>query len=152
MWPFRFAMHRKRGLRMMVVSLLSTSPKNGVELMDGVEALTRGWWRPSPGSMYPLLERMAAEGTVNKREDGRYELTPKANVELEVSFGPRFRSPRTSSDIVDEIGSLTAYMEDLSSADREEFEKLRMKVKSLGKRLQDLAEGGSSGSGPQNQQ
>ena len=106
--------------------------------MDGVEALTRGWWRPSPGSMYPLLERMAAEGTLNKRADGRYELTPKANVELEVSFGPRFRRPRTSAEVVDEIGSLVSYMEDLSSSDKAGFEGQKERIRVLGRKLREL--------------
>jgi len=144
-------MHRKRGLRMMVVSLLSGSPKNGVELMDGVEALTRGWWRPSPGSIYPLLERMTAEGTLNKRADGRYELTPKANVELEVSFGPRFRRPRTTTEVVEEIGSLVSYMEDLYSSDRAEFDGQKERIRALGKKLRELAGEAAEPGDPHNQ-
>jgi len=139
MWPFRFAMHGKRGLRMMVVALLSSSPKNGVELIDGVEAMTRGWWRPSPGSVYPLLERMAGEGTVRKRDDGKYELTPKANAELEVSFGSRFRSPRTTEGLVIELQSLVQYTEDLAKVKPDEVAGQREKLKDLAKRLDDLA-------------
>jgi DNA-binding PadR family transcriptional regulator len=142
MWPFRFAMHGKRGLRMMVVALLSSSPKNGVELIDGVEAMTRGWWRPSPGSVYPLLERMAEEGTVRKREDGKYELTPKANAELEVSFGSRFRSPRTTEGLVTELQSLVLYAEDLAKSKPDELAEQREKLKDLAKRLDDLAKQG----------
>jgi len=139
MWPFRFAMHGKRGLRMMVVALLSSSPKNGVELIDGVEAMTRGWWRPSPGSVYPLLERMAEEGTVRKREDGKYELTPKANAELEVSFGSRFRSPRTTEGLVTELQGLVLYAEDLAKTKPDEVAGQREKLKEIAKRLEDLA-------------
>jgi len=139
MWPFRFAMHRKRGLRMMVVSLLSASPKNGVEIMDGVEAMTRGWWRPSPGSIYPLLDKMSKEGTVKKREDGRYELTPKAEVELEVSFGPRFRRPQTMDDMVTEMSSLVSYMEDVRRSSARELEPHLDRLRGLSKRLSDLS-------------
>ena len=113
MWPFRFAMHRKRGLRMMVVSLLHSSPKNGVEIMDEVEAMTRGWWRPSPGSVYPLLEQLEKEDLVKKREDGRYELTQNAKDELETSFGPRFKKPRSIDGMMDELHGIIAYFEDL---------------------------------------
>lgn len=138
MWPFRFAMHRKRGLRMMVVSLLSSSPKNGVEIMDGIEAMTRGWWRPSPGSIYPLLERMKSEGTVRKRDDGKYELTAKANVELEVSFGPRFRRPQTLEDMLNEINGFVSYMEDLRSTGKQELKPHLTKIEGLAKRLLEL--------------
>ena len=57
MWPFRFAMQRrtKRGHPHMTIYLLTSGPKNGVELMDGVQNITRGWWRPTPGSIYPML-------------------------------------------------------------------------------------------------
>lgn len=124
---------------MMVVSLLASSPKNGVELIDGVEAMTRGWWRPSPGSVYPLLERMAEEGTIRKRDDGRYELTAKANAELEVSFGPRFRSPRNGEQAVLELQSLISLVEDLIKAKPEELNLQKEKLRDLARRLDELA-------------
>jgi len=124
---------------MMVVSLISSSPKNGVEIIDGVEAMTRGWWRPSPGSVYPLLERMAEEGTIRKRDDGRYELTAKANAELEVSFGPRFRSPRTGEQAVLELQSLISLVEDLIKVKPEELPLQRDKLRDLARRLDELA-------------
>lgn len=139
MWPFRFTMHRRRGLRMMVVSLLSSSPKNGVELMDGVEAMTRGWWRPSPGSIYPLLERMKDEGTIRKLDDGRYSLTAKANAELEVSFGARFRAPQSGDETVGQLQSLVAYLEDLQRTNPKEVGLSADKLKELAGRLNDLA-------------
>ena len=140
MWPFRFAMHGKRGLRMMVVTLLSSSPKNGVEIMDGIEAMTRGWWRPSPGSVYPLLERMAGEGTIRKRDDGKYELTAKANAELEVSFGSRFRNPRTGEEAVRELQNQIAYAEDLARVNPKEMTGQKDKLRDLARRLSELAE------------
>ena len=123
----------------MVVSLLSSSPKNGVELIDGVEAMTRGWWRPSPGSVYPLLERMAEEVTIRKRDDGRYELTAKANAELEVSFGPRFRSPRSGEQAVLELQSLISLVEDLVKVKPEELNLQKDKLRDLARRLDELA-------------
>lgn len=131
-------MHGRRGLRMMVVSLLSASPKNGVEIMDGVEAMTRGWWRPSPGSVYPLLEKMTNEGTIRRRDDGKYELTAKANAELEVSFGPGFRSPRTSDDLVGELQSLVSYAEDLAHTRPATLLPHKARLRELAKRLDDL--------------
>ena len=62
-------MHRKRGLRMLIISMLSSSPKNGVEIMNEIEAATRGWWRPSPGTIYPLLGRLENEGLIKKVEE-----------------------------------------------------------------------------------
>lgn len=139
MWPFRFAMHKRRGLRNMVVYLLSSSPKNGVELMDGVETITRGWWRPTAGSIYPLLEKMVEEGTIEKRqEDGRYELTPNARNEANVTFGSRHRRPRTVDEMVTEMHSFVSNMEDLRSTRRENLELHGDRLRSLAKRLLDL--------------
>jgi DNA-binding PadR family transcriptional regulator len=139
MWPFRFAMHKRRGLRNMVVYLLSSSPKNGVELMDGVEAITRGWWRPTAGSIYPLLEKMAEEGTIRKKpDDGRYELTARAKNEANVTFGPSFRKPHSVDDMLSEMNSFVSNMEDLKSTRRENLEPHGDKMKSLARRLLDL--------------
>ncbi|MBI3859421.1 MAG: helix-turn-helix transcriptional regulator [Thaumarchaeota archaeon] len=128
---------------MMVIALLESSPKNGVEVMDGIEAMTRGWWRPSPGSVYPLLDQMAQEGLLRKAESGRYELTAKAKVELEVSFGPRFRKPRTVTDVVDEINWLLSYLEDVVRTGSRELDPHRARVRDFSKRLSEL-EGNAS--------
>jgi len=124
---------------MMVVSLLSTSPKNGVEIMDGVEAMTRGWWRPTPGSVYPLLEKLVNEGTIFKRSDGRYELTPNGKRELSASFGPRVRGPRTADDTVNEMQGLVSYMEDLKESGREGLDEQKSRLRELAKRLSELS-------------
>jgi DNA-binding PadR family transcriptional regulator len=57
-----------------VLSILERSPKNGAELIDEIELMNTGWWKPSPGSIYPLLENLVQEGLVKKKDDGRYDL------------------------------------------------------------------------------
>jgi DNA-binding PadR family transcriptional regulator len=123
----------------MVVSQLSNSPKNGAELMDGIEAATRGWWRPTPGSIYPLLTKMVEEGTLNKLADGRYELTPKARREAEVSFGPPLGRPHTVEDSINEIRNLISYIEDSKRLGNRQLDSQKDTLKELSKRLADLA-------------
>jgi DNA-binding PadR family transcriptional regulator len=139
MWPFRWMMHRKRGLRMAVVSMLSGSPKNGAELMDEIEKMTQGWWRPSPGSIYPLLEQLTKEGMIRKRDDGRYELTDKAGEELEWSFGPAFRRRPSVEDMFGEISGFVSYMEDLKRTDPDAAKVYAEKLKELSERLSSLS-------------
>jgi DNA-binding PadR family transcriptional regulator len=139
MWPFRFTMHKRRGLRMLIVSLLSSSPKNGVEIMDGVEAMTRGWWRPTPGSIYPILNKMTEEGTLKKLDDGRYELTPKARKELEFSFAPPFRRNRTTTEMIGELQNLVSYLEDVKGLSDGGLDPQRSQLKELARRLSALA-------------
>jgi DNA-binding PadR family transcriptional regulator len=144
MWPFRWMMHRKRGLRMAVVSMLSGSPKNGVELMNEMERMTQGWWRPSPGSVYPLLEQLTSEGMIRKRDDGRYELTEKANEEMEWSFGPSFRKQPSMDEMINEISGFVSFLEETSRTDRAKTAVYSQKMKDLAERLSSLAQQQSS--------
>ncbi|MDA4125028.1 MAG: PadR family transcriptional regulator [Thaumarchaeota archaeon] len=144
MWPFRFGPHRKRGLRMMVLTILRTSPKNGVEIMDGIESMTRGWWRPSPGSIYPLLKQLDEDGLVKAKDDGRYQLTAKASEGLETSFGPRFRRPQTVDDMMNEMSGFVSYAEDLSKSRSSDLRPHLAKLRALSRRLADIAGEGES--------
>jgi DNA-binding PadR family transcriptional regulator len=143
MWPFRFAMRNKRGLPHMVAYLLTSSPKNGVELMDGVESITRGWWRPTPGSIYPLLKEMTDQGVVKKRDDGRYELTEKGRSQFGGQsggpFGPRPHWPHNAGDMVDQMNGYVSYMEDLKRTDRSELTPQLTKLRELAKRISELS-------------
>jgi DNA-binding PadR family transcriptional regulator len=126
MWPFRWTM-------------LASSPKNGVELMDEIERMTQGWWRPSPGSVYPVLEQLTKDGMVKKREDGRYELTEKASDELEGSFGHAFgRRERSVDEMFDEVGGLVSYMEELVKSDPAKLKEHREQLQALADRLSTM--------------
>jgi DNA-binding PadR family transcriptional regulator len=58
--------------------LLAEEPRNGYQLMQEIEQRSEGAWRPSPGSVYPVLAQLEDEGLVRTGErDGRrvHELT-----------------------------------------------------------------------------
>ena len=60
--------------------LLRDGPKSGSELSDLIEEYTE--WRPSPGSIYPLLKGLQHQGLIVAHEDEdpslkRFELTEK---------------------------------------------------------------------------
>jgi DNA-binding PadR family transcriptional regulator len=147
MWPFRFAMRNKRGLPHMVVYLLSSSPKNGVELMDGVESITRGWWRPTPGSIYPLLKEMTDQGIVTKRDDGKYDLTEKGRSQFGGMWNPRPHWPRNTGDMVTQMNSFVSYMEDLKGSNSEELRPHAGELRELAKRISSLVESKESPAG-----
>jgi DNA-binding PadR family transcriptional regulator len=123
---------------MFVVSMLSKSPMNGVELMDEMEKMTQGWWRPSPGSVYPLLEQLTTEGLIGKREDGRYELTEKASEELDWSFGPSFRRQPSMDEMINEISGFVSYFEEVTRSDPAKTASYSQRVKALAERLSAL--------------
>jgi hypothetical protein len=129
-------MRKKRGLRNFIVALLRRRPRNGAELMDDMEILTHGWWRPSPGSMYPLLEEMVGEGTLRKRDDGRYELVnPRDAMHWD---WPRMSEPRTPAEVAAELRGLAAYLEDLKRTEPSSTASIRSELDEVVERLQRL--------------
>jgi len=133
-----FGMFRKRGLRPWVLNILRRSPKNGAEIMDEIENMSQGWWRPSPGSVYPMLEEMVQDGLIKKREDGRYELTTKAQQEEEWPFSHHFTGPRSIDAMLNEITGYISYFEDLAKADRTKLESYKDKIRTITERLNAL--------------
>jgi DNA-binding PadR family transcriptional regulator len=79
-WMKHMAMVPKGFLRYRVLKLLSEKPMSGSEIMGEIERETDGRWRPSPGSIYPLLSWLQDKGYI-KEADGeeagvkRYSLT-----------------------------------------------------------------------------
>jgi DNA-binding PadR family transcriptional regulator len=123
---------------MVVLSLLSAGPKNGVELINEIEALTRGWWRPSPGSIYPLLKDLEEEGLVKKSKDDKYELTTKASDQMEWSFGPPMARPRSVGEMLTELSSYVSYLEDLAKTDKSKLDPEMDELRELSARLAKL--------------
>jgi len=66
-------------IRYHVLEALSQKPMSGSELMEEIEKHTGGFWKPSPGSIYPLLAWLQDNSYVKElpSENGlkRYELT-----------------------------------------------------------------------------
>jgi DNA-binding PadR family transcriptional regulator len=130
-----WGMRKKRGLRNWVLMILKRAPRNGAEIMDDMEVMTQGWWRPSPGSVYPLLEEMLKEGSVVKQDDGRYELSGSA--ESHWSW-PSPAGRRTPEDVMRQISGLTAYLEDLTRSDPKTIKALQAELDSIVERLRHL--------------
>jgi len=43
---------------MYLLSLLMEKPHHGNEIMKAIEIMSKGTWKPSPGSVYPLLKKL----------------------------------------------------------------------------------------------
>ncbi len=128
--------HPRRGsLRIWVLAILQQSPRNGAEITDQIELASRGWWRPSPGSIYPLLDTLQKEGSVSRREDGRYEITEKGRNEYEWPCGTPSRQPRSVADIIAEMNSYISYLEDVKQTDASKIAPNTDKLKLLRDRL-----------------
>ena len=127
-WRMRFG---QRGwLRPTVLKILEEKPMNSIEVMNAIQEMSNGWWRPSPGSIYPLLESLANESLIKKNEEGRYELTARYSRES----GPQ----EEGDDIITSIESDVSYLEELASTDKEKFAKYGKRIEKITARLSKL--------------
>ena len=84
-------------LRFLVLKFLTEKPMSGAEIIEEIEKETCGKWKPSPGSIYPLLAWLQEKGYTSESsnvESGmkRYVLTSKGKkfFEEQVKFGHKF--------------------------------------------------------------
>lgn len=64
---------RRGDVRAATLSLLVEQPWNGYQIIQEISDRTDGVWRPSPGSVYPILQQLEDEGLIQPevRESGR---------------------------------------------------------------------------------
>lgn len=72
-------------LRHLSLQFLKERPMSGSEITDKIEEFTE--WRPSPGSIYPMISHLKKEGLIQSHEDNesnlkRFKLTKKEEKNL----------------------------------------------------------------------
>lgn len=59
-------------VRASVLALLAEQPRHGYQIITEIGDRSSGAWKPSPGSVYPVLQQLQDEGLVRPEEaDGR---------------------------------------------------------------------------------
>jgi DNA-binding PadR family transcriptional regulator len=92
---FRWRFFDRGDLKYVILRLLKTKPMHGYEVMRALEEESGGWYKASPGSVYPTLQMLEDQGFVSAVEsDGKktYAITEAGLEHLEAN-----------SDVVDEI-------------------------------------------------
>ena len=92
---FRWRIFERGDLKFVILRLISEKPMHGYEVMQALEEESCGWYRASPGSVYPTLQMLEDEGFVRSREDdGKrvYEITEEGRSYL-----------NDNGDVVEEI-------------------------------------------------
>jgi DNA-binding PadR family transcriptional regulator len=72
-------------LRLYLLKLLEESPRHGYDVIRLLEDRFMGLYTPSPGTIYPRLQRLEAEGLVTQSQEGGrkvYQLTDAGREEL----------------------------------------------------------------------
>ncbi len=104
-WMRHTAMVPKGFIRYHVLEALNEKPMSGSELMEEIEKHTGGSWKPSPGSIYPLLAWLQDNGHIKElpTENGlkRYELTQNGKALLE-------EQKKIRTKVREEVGFLPA--------------------------------------------
>jgi DNA-binding PadR family transcriptional regulator len=138
---FRRIQFGQRGfLRPQIVELLEKHPMNGVDIMDELQEMSHGWYRPSPGSIYPLLEQLEKEGLIAKNKDGKFELT--------ASYGEQSRNGDDVASALSVMESNTSFLEDLQRTEGANIARHKERIEKLARRLEALNGAPQSRSGP----
>lgn len=78
---------RRGDVRTGILMLLAEEPRSGYEIIREGRERSGGAWRPSPGSIYPMLQQLEDEGLIAQQEgEGRrrpYKLTEEGIDHLE---------------------------------------------------------------------
>ncbi|MBC8495804.1 PadR family transcriptional regulator [archaeon] len=85
-------------LRILTLKVLGEGVQTGYSLIKGIDEKTS--WKPSFGSIYPLLEQLSEQGVVKYKEENnkkKYSLTAKGKKELEEAF-------KKKEEILEKIG------------------------------------------------
>ena len=111
---------RRGDIRTAVLAILAEQPRHGYEVIQALEEKTDRAWRPSPGSVYPMLQMLEDEGLARSSErDGKrvYELTDAGKAEaaerVEEAGGPPW------SATANPLGSLRGAVMQLHEAARQ---------------------------------
>lgn len=129
---FGRAQFGQRGwLRPAILRLLEEKPMNGMEMINKFYEASHGWWKPSPGSVYPLLETLEGEEVIRKRSDGRYEITKKFKTSLERPSGQ-------VDEMITNMEGSVSYLEELSRSNKAEFRRYRERIAKLNSRLSKI--------------
>ncbi|MFW9801632.1 MAG: PadR family transcriptional regulator [Candidatus Thorarchaeota archaeon] len=132
-WRRRTSSVPKGFLRYQVLRLLNEKPMSGAELMSEIEEKTNKHWRPSPGSIYPLLSWLLDSGYTRETSDSeagvrRYLLTDEGKKLLEEHeqkreqymgtrfFGPQYQWFDWSGDVPEEAQELVASWQKMRKA------------------------------------
>lgn len=125
-------------LRHLSFQFLSEGPMSGSEIVDRIEEFTD--WRPSPGSIYPLLSHMQERGFIEEHKNldptlKRFELTEegRSHVKEFLAHGEHMKSCNLNlrkmywrlhkgmtGDLYESLGALLDALEDVYTRHRED--------------------------------
>jgi DNA-binding PadR family transcriptional regulator len=101
---------QKGYLRIAVLILLSRKPHHGYEIMKEIKERTGGFWRPTAGGIYPILQSLEESGYIEGEWDSRqrrkrktYRLTESGRPLLQQALARENQIAKSMSDLFREF-------------------------------------------------
>ncbi|MEN8614713.1 PadR family transcriptional regulator [Dehalogenimonas sp. THU2] len=118
-------------LRFVLLDLLKDKPAHGYELIRALEERSHGFYTPSPGSVYPILQTLQEQGYVTSVENtGRKTYTITAQ-------GLEYLSKH--SDIIDGLNNIAAHKGHFNQAEwKDTVEQLQHLRQLFGRKIDRL--------------
>jgi DNA-binding PadR family transcriptional regulator len=110
-------------VRAAVLVLLEETPRNGYQIIQELSERSNGAWRPSPGSVYPILQQLEDEGLVEiaSTESGKtFHLTAKGKTLVEAerdALGKPWEA--AAAEVSDATSDLYGTLRQVASATRQ---------------------------------
>jgi DNA-binding PadR family transcriptional regulator len=139
-WMKHTAMVPKGFLRYQLLKMLCEKSMSGSEIMTELEGKTNGYWKPSPGSIYPLLAWLQDQAYIkeaDQKEPGirRYTLTEQGKAFLEQETKRREELDRR----LEHFGTTPSFVGPMwLPFDREDARELRKIAREFGKAVRDV--------------
>jgi DNA-binding PadR family transcriptional regulator len=97
---------RRGYLRIAVLTLLSRKPYHGYEIMKEIKMRTGGFWRPTAGGIYPILQSLEESGYVEGEWDARQRRKRKTYRITETGKPVLQQALARQNQIADSMGEL----------------------------------------------
>lgn len=109
---------QKGYMRIAVLILLSKKQHHGYEIMKEVEERTEGFWKPTAGSVYPILRSLEEEGYIKgkwfyqkKRRRKIYQITDEGRLILERALIKQSQIANSMNTLFEEFAQNVLEME-----------------------------------------
>src|SRR5215217_1453105 len=129
--PRRGRMFEKGDLKYVILDLLKDEPSHGYEIIRKLEERSRGFYSPSPGSVYPTLQLLEDMGHVTSTQrDGKkvYAITDEGRKFLE-------DNRRSVDDIWGKLGGQKMHE---GKVDREKLARVRGVISTATREIEDI--------------
>jgi DNA-binding PadR family transcriptional regulator len=154
--PRRGRMFEKGDLKYVILDMLKDEPSHGYEVIRKLEERSRGFYSPSPGSVYPTLQLLEDMGYVSAtHRDGKkiYAITDEGRKFLDQNrrsiediWGKAGRGwdPQVATELHEirhdlmDLGKLFGQKMHEGSVDREKVARVRGVISAAAKEIEDI--------------